>query len=61
MEFDIPGHKFTLNSMAGAIREAAKDLVIDDIDRAYELAKKAESVLFLADNAGEIVFDSLLG
>jgi len=60
MEFDIPGHKFTLNSMAGAIREATKDLVIDDIDKAYELAKKAQSVLFLADNAGEIVFDTLL-
>jgi uncharacterized protein with ATP-grasp and redox domains len=42
------------------MREAAKDLVIDDIDKAYELAKKAQSVLFLADNAGEIVFDTLL-
>ena len=60
MEFDIPGHKFTLNSLAGCIREASKDLVIDDIDKAYELAKKANSVLFLADNAGEIVFDTLL-
>jgi uncharacterized protein with ATP-grasp and redox domains len=60
MEFDIPGHKFTLNSLAGCIREASKDLVIDDIDKAYELAKKAQSVLYLADNAGEIVFDTLL-
>ncbi len=60
MEFDIPGHRFTLKSMAGVLREATKDLVIDDIDKAYELAKKANSVLFLADNAGEIVFDSLL-
>jgi uncharacterized protein with ATP-grasp and redox domains len=60
MEFDIPGHKFTLKNLAGCIREASKDLVIDDIDKAYELAKKAESVLYLADNAGEIVFDTLL-
>ncbi len=60
MEFDIPGHRFTLNSLAGRLREASKDLVIDDIDAAYELAKKAQSVLFLADNAGEIVFDTLL-
>jgi uncharacterized protein with ATP-grasp and redox domains len=60
MEFDIPGHKFTLKSLAGVLREAAKDLAIDDIDRAYELAKKAQGVLFLADNAGEIIFDSLL-
>lgn len=60
MEFDIPGHKFTLNSLATVLREAAKDLVIDDIDKAYELAKKANSVLYLSDNAGEIVFDTLL-
>ena len=60
MEFDIPGHKFTLNSMAKVLHEAYKDLVIDDIDKAYALAKKANSVLYLADNAGEIVFDTLL-
>ncbi len=60
MEFDIPGHKFTLNDLTGCFRAAAKDLVIDDIDKAYELAKKAQSVLYLADNAGEIVFDTLL-
>jgi damage-control phosphatase, subfamily I len=60
MEFDIPGHKFTLKNLAGCIREAQKDLFIDDIDKAYELAKKADEVLLLADNAGEIVFDTLL-
>jgi len=60
MEFDIPGHKFTLKNLTTCIREAAKDLVIDDIDKAYELAKKAHEVLYLADNAGEIVFDTLL-
>lgn len=60
MEFDIPGHSFTYNSLSKSLKDAAKDLVIDDIDRAYELTKKASSVLFLADNAGEIVFDTLL-
>ena len=60
MEFDIPGHKFTLNDLAACFREASKDLVIDDIDKAYALAKKANTVLYLADNAGEIVFDTLL-
>ena len=60
MEFDIPGHKFTLNNLSGAFREASKDLFIDDIDKAFALAKKADTVLYLADNAGEIVFDTLL-
>lgn len=60
IEFDIPGHKASFTSLKKNFREAAKDLVIDDINRAYELAKAARTVLFLADNAGEIVFDTLL-
>ncbi len=60
MEFDIPGHTFTSSSLAKSLREAAKDLYINDIDKAYELAKKANKILFLADNAGEIIFDTLL-
>ncbi len=60
MEFDIPGHKFTSTTLRKSIREAAKDLAIDDVGKAYELAKKAQTVLYLTDNAGEIVFDTLL-
>jgi uncharacterized protein with ATP-grasp and redox domains len=60
MEFDIPGHNFTLKGLRKTITEAAKDLVIDDVDKAYALAQKVEEVLYLADNAGEIVFDTLL-
>ena len=60
MEFDIPGHKFTFNSLRKDFREAGRDLVIDDIDKIYELAKKARTTLYLTDNAGEIVFDTLL-
>jgi uncharacterized protein with ATP-grasp and redox domains len=60
MEFDIPGHNFTFKTLTKSFREAAKDLVIDDVDAVYQLAKKAKSVLYLADNAGEIVFDTLL-
>jgi len=60
LEFDIPGHNFTFRTLTKSFREAAKDLVVDDVDKAYELAKKAKHILFLADNAGEIVFDKLL-
>ena len=60
IEFDIPGHKASFTSLKKNFREAAKDLVIDDSNRVYELAKAARTVLFLADNAGEIVFDTLL-
>ncbi|MCL2135492.1 MAG: ARMT1-like domain-containing protein [Candidatus Bathyarchaeota archaeon] len=60
MEFDIPGHKFTLRSIPKIIKDAAKDLFIDDIDKAYNITKKLDNVLYLADNAGEIIFDTLL-
>jgi uncharacterized protein with ATP-grasp and redox domains len=60
LEFDIPGHHVNLNGLTKYFRQAAKDLVVDDVDKVYELAKKAQSVLYLADNAGEIVFDTLL-
>ena len=60
MEFDIPGHNFTSSSLRSSLRDASKHLVIDDVGRAYELARKAHTVLYLTDNAGEIVFDTLL-
>src|SRR4030042_6754662 len=60
MEFDIPGHNFALSDLAKCLRTAAKQLAVDDIDKAYSLAKKGQRVLYLADNAGEIVFDTLL-
>jgi len=60
IEFDIIGHNFTFNSLRKNLREAGKDLVINDTNKIYELAKKAHTVLYLTDNAGEIVFDTLL-
>jgi len=60
MEFDIPGHKFTTETLRKNFQNAAKDLAIDDTGKAYELTKKAQTVIYLADNAGEIVFDTLL-
>lgn len=60
MEFDIPGHKFRYGDLKELIQNAEKDLAIDEIDRAYALAKKSRRTLFLTDNAGEIAFDTLL-
>lgn len=60
MEFDIPGHNFTLKDLRKTIKNAEKDLVINDVDKAYKLANKNSEILYLADNAGEIVFDTIL-
>ena len=59
IEFDIIGHNFTFNSLRKNLREAG-NLVINDTNKIYELAKKAHTILYLTDNTGEIVFDTLL-
>lgn len=60
IEFHIPGHRFTFGGLRKIFKNAEKDLVTDDINKIYELAEKMHTVLYLTDNAGEIVFDILL-
>jgi uncharacterized protein with ATP-grasp and redox domains len=59
IEFDLPDNPFKFNDLKKLIQEAEKDLVIDEIDKIFELAKKAKNVLYLVDNAGEIALDTL--
>lgn len=60
LEFDIPDHTFKLELLNEYLKNAEKDLVIDEIQKIYDKAKEAKKVLYLTDNAGEIVFDILL-
>jgi hypothetical protein len=60
MEFDIPDNKFEYTDVKKLIQRAEEDLVIDDVSQIFDGARKAKSILYLADNAGEIVFDTLL-
>ncbi|UCE29593.1 MAG: DUF89 family protein [Candidatus Bathyarchaeota archaeon] len=60
IEFDIPDHKFGFQDVEDSILRAEEDLVIDEIPKIFDAAKKAKRVLYLTDNAGEIAFDTLL-
>jgi len=60
IEFDIPEHEVNFDQLEQLIANAEKDLAVDEIFGIYEEAKKAKNILFLTDNAGEIVFDKLL-
>ena len=60
MEFDIPGHEFDYQKLRELIINAEAELVIDEIENIYKLARKAKEIMYLTDNAGEIVFDTLL-
>jgi len=58
IEFDIVGHAFNFNDLEKLIQTAK--LTIDHTEKIYRLIKKAKSVIFLTDNAGEIALDTLL-
>ena len=60
IEFDIPQHTVDLAKLGQSIVNAEKELAIDDIAQIFKEVKKAKKILYLADNAGEIVFDKLL-
>ena len=60
MEFDIPDNPFEYTDVQKLIQRAEEDLVIDEIAQIFDKARKAKDILYLADNAGEIAFDTLL-
>jgi len=60
MEFDLPDNPFTFADLEKLIQDAEIDLAIDEIAQIFNMAKNSKSVLYLTDNAGEIVLDTLL-
>jgi hypothetical protein len=58
MEFDILGYSVDMDRFEERINSTK--FGIDNSKEAFELVKSARRVLFLTDNAGEIVFDRLL-
>ena len=60
IEFDILNYTFNFRDIKRLIEHAEQELAIDEITRFFDLAKKSREILYLADNAGEIAFDTLL-
>lgn len=61
IEFGILGHDFSLDESALEEFIETQQMGVDDLDKAYEFIKKeVKNILFLTDNAGEIVLDTLL-
>jgi len=58
IEFDIIGHNFNFNLLEDLFMNV--QLGVDDINKIYELLSHSKKVMFLTDNAGEIVFDAIL-
>ncbi len=60
IEWGIPDHSFKFEDIRKLIRKAEQELVIDEISKILNEIKKSKEILYLTDNAGEIVFDTLL-
>ena len=60
MEFDLPDNPFKFADLEQLIQQAESDLALDEISQIFNIAENAKSVLYLADNAGEIALDKLL-
>lgn len=63
LEFDILEHSVDLENpkyLPDLITKAEEDLAIDDIKQIYQLVQREKEVLYLLDNAGEIIFDKFL-
>ncbi len=60
IEFDVTGREFSLTELRTIIENVEADLFIDHLDQFKELCKSVNEVLYLMDNAGEIVLDMLL-
>ena len=60
MEFGLPDNPFRFSDLEQLIQQAETDLAVDEIPQIFEEAKNAKAVLYLTDNAGEIVLDTLL-
>jgi uncharacterized protein with ATP-grasp and redox domains len=57
---DFGTYDFDIDEKGQELKDALlDDFVIDDFDRIKEKIKKASKILYLLDNAGEIVFDRL--
>ncbi|UCH05772.1 MAG: DUF89 family protein, partial [Candidatus Thorarchaeota archaeon] len=60
IEFDVSGRDFTLDELRHILERVESDLAFDQVEEFMNLCLNAKEVLFLTDNAGEIVLDMIL-
>jgi len=60
IEFDVSGREFNLDELRNILNNVEADLAIDQVDELHSLCENVKEVLFLHDNAGEVVLDMIL-
>jgi uncharacterized protein with ATP-grasp and redox domains len=60
IEFDVTGRDFSLSELRLILDNVETDLAIDQVDEFRMYLENVEEVLYLMDNAGELVLDMIL-
>ncbi len=60
IEFDVAGREFSLDELKQIIDSVESELAIDHVEEFRNLCRGAKRVLYLLDNAGELVLDMIL-
>ena len=60
IEFDVSGRDFSLDELRKILDNVESDLALDQVDEFRNLLKDVDEVLYLMDNAGEVVLDMIL-
>jgi uncharacterized protein with ATP-grasp and redox domains len=60
IEFDVSGRDFSLDELRLILDNVESDLAIDQVDEFRFFVENSEEVLYLMDNAGELVLDMML-
>ncbi len=60
IEFDVSGRDFSLDELRDIVDRVEEDLAIDQVDEFMNLCQTADEVIYLMDNAGEVVLDMIL-
>ncbi len=58
IDFEVEGYEVSLENLSSQLKTCLESsLTIDDTDKLLQLLPKAGKILYMLDNAGEIVFD----
>ena len=61
IDFEVEGHQFSMEELESSLCACLnEDLAVDDTPKLVEALSKSRKVVYLLDNAGEIVFDRFL-
>jgi len=60
IEFDVSGREFSLDELRHILDNVESDLAVDQVDEFRKLCENVSEVIFLHDNAGEVVLDMIL-